>query len=120
MLSKYNCMYGPVLKPSPNHWMTVFINIPARVFIFIDSFGKCSWRKTAFSNWLKYVEKRPDLKLLHDDKPFREITVQHPKKTDGFNCGVFVIKFLTMLINNERIYADSFTQDDIDELRASL
>jgi hypothetical protein len=120
LLSNYKFVYGPVLKPSPNHWMALFINIPARVFIFLDPVGTSSWRKNAFANWLKYVEKRADLRALHADKPFREITVEHPKQKDAHNCGIFVIKFLTMLHNNQRIHSDSFTQDDIEKLRASL
>ena len=106
-LAKFRYLYGVI--NNKNHWTTMFVDINNREFVYIDPFGTTSARlNEAFANWLKFVELRRDLQLLHSIKPFSPLLIQHPLQQDDYNCGVFVCKFVSMLLRDENISFDSF------------
>ena len=89
--------------------MTLFVDIEKRSFYFIDSFGTTTLAlESAFNNWLKFVQTRADLLALHNDQPFTAVLVAHPLQKDSYNCGVFVCKFVSMLLQEESITQNSF------------
>ena len=47
--------------------------------------------------------------------------MEDPIQNDDYNCGIFVCKFVSMLLEGVEIKKDSFHQvNDIDEYRANL
>ena len=63
---------------------------------------------SAASNWINYLREQQLSTNMYASRPFKQRIVDHPKQQDGFSCGVFVIRFLSMLIQNQPIIAESF------------
>ena len=105
-----------------DHWITIFVDLELSTFYYIDSFGTTSEAmQQAFANWLKFVKLRTDLLELHNEQPFAPVLVEHPLQKDVYNCGVFVCKFVSMLLRGENIKRDSFDpQNTIAELRSTI
>ena len=121
LLGRYRFVHGPVHSGKPRHLTTLFIDIDERRFIYINSLGTTQQATDdAFSNWLNYVAKRPDLKQLHEEKPFVNVVVDHPVQVDSYNCGAFVCKFILMLLNDEIINSNSFEPASMDSFRATI
>ena len=78
--------------------------------------------KLTFDNWLKYVEDRSDLSALHKQRPFKQRFIQHPYQPneDNSNCGVFVCKLLSLLLQDEPIHPDSFDPLNISTFRETI
>ena len=118
-LSNCRFVYGAVSRS--NQWLVVFIDIDERDFVFIDPCGASeSDLRHAFLNWLKFVNTRKDLTALDAQRQFKQRVIEHPRLIDSFNCGVFVCKLLSMLIQEEPIHSDSFDASTIDHLRVEI
>ena len=119
-LTKFRHLYGAVLRG--DHWITIFVDLELSTFYYIDSFGTTSEAmQQAFANWLKFVKLRTDLLELHNEQPFAPVLVEHPLQKDVYNCGVFVCKFVSMLLRGENIKRDSFDpRNTIAELRSTI
>ena len=101
--------------------MFLFVDMEERDFIFVDPFGAGeSDLQMSFRNWLKYVNSRKDLLISHQQQPFKQRVLQHPRQVDSNNCGVIVCKLLSLMLSDEPVDAESFDPATISEFRASI
>ena len=101
--------------------MTLFVDIDERLFTFIDSFGTTQEASdSAFNNWITFASHNKDIKALHAERPFINVLVKHPVQVDTYNCGVFVCKFISMLVQGEVINETSFDPTALNAFRATI
>ena len=91
-LALYRIVCATVIKDS--HWRLIYIDNQKMTFSYLDPYGANELEhKQAFDNWLKFVQTRKDLLLLHKDQPYTERVIKHPIQTDSISCGVYVCAF---------------------------
>ena len=118
-LSNCRYVYGAVLKS--NHWQCIFVDIEELDFVFIDPYGASETDlRSAFLYWLAFVNTRKDLAEMDRQKAFKQRVIEHPKQSYSYNCGVYVCKLLSMLVEDQPIQADAFDASIIDNLRADI
>ena len=92
-LDKPHILCGPVLKDK--HWCLFMININISEFIYIDPKG-CNdeTRRKIFESWCDFAVNRNELK----NKKWTNKSIAHPKQTDHYQCGVYVLYFFSKLL----------------------
>ena len=87
-LDKPHILCGPVLKDK--HWCLFMVNISMSEFIYIDPKGS-SHETTCkiFENWCDFALKRNEFK----NKQWTNKFIAHPKQTDYYQFGVYVLFF---------------------------
>ena len=104
-LARYCIVSATVIKDS--HWRLIYIDNHNMTFSYLDPYGATEQEhKQAFDNWLKFVQTRKDLLLLHKDQPYTERVIKHPIQTDSISCGVYVCAFGKYLYAGSSIDCD--------------
>ena len=120
-LTNYEFVTGPVFHHSNNHWTLFFINMRTAEIFHVDSLQDSTkhdmFYERLFVNWTKATTKFSDLKnIMWKKQPI----MPHSSQTDGYNCGIFLLKFFSLLrIGNTNLVIDNFEpqkfRDEVDQ-----
>ena len=88
---------GPILV-NGNHWCGFLADNTNGRFIYIDPFGNLDEEvvAAALTSWIKFAK----FKTLKANWANYDVMFSIQKKNDTHNCGVYISKYLKMLINS--------------------
>ena len=96
-VNQYDYIVGPYLI-NGNHWTAIIIDVQEKLFLAIDpQIFKSDLLDNQFEIWLQYC-------IRHESSSvWKKTIIDHPIQNDEYNCGVFVMLFITNYIKNGRI-----------------
>ena len=92
--SQVDCVAGPLLVNN-NHWTMLYANLQTKEVIIIDPYGPSSQDALHFRRWCSFAATTAlGPRWTHETTQY---SIQ--EKDDISNCGIYVIIFLTRLVN---------------------
>ena len=92
--SQVDCVAGPLLV-NGNHWTMFYANLQSKEVIIIDPYGPSSQNELHFRRWCSFAATT----ALGPRWTLETTQYSMQDKDDISNCGVYVILFLTRLVN---------------------
>lgn len=93
------------------HWFLIDLDFDNQVMLVYDSLSH---------QYSSYTKKIADFLTFQGIPPIKIVYPAVPKQTTHYDCGVFLMKFATMIYENQPIEKNSFHQKDITSFRTKV
>lgn len=93
------------------HWFLIDLDFNNQVMIIYDSLSH---------RYNSYTKQITDFLIYQGISPIEIVYPPVPKQTTHYDCGVFLLKFATMIYENQPIEKNSFRQRDITTFRSKI
>nr|XP_039253461.1 uncharacterized protein LOC120330648 isoform X3 [Styela clava] len=98
--SDYELIVG-IWNVNNEHWKLLVINTTDYIVYLLDPIGSnLDESKQAEISVSEYLKLRERMGVLETDLQFKSGIIEHPKQSDGFSCGLFVMKIAESVLNN--------------------
>jgi Ulp1 family protease len=101
LVKNYRYIVGPHLI-NQNHWLALIIDLETSRFFLLDPLlMESPLLKFAEESWTRYYFSRKDHDKntkWNDPNNYRTVYNQRSLQSDNFNCGVYVIKYITTYV----------------------
>ena len=93
------------------------VDLSELAIFYMDPMGERDENLIKFlKNWTKFSESIPFL----SKKKWHLKKISHPKQRDSFNCGVYVCKFLKLILEKKRELQFKDSLEDLKEFREEI
>ncbi|KAK9724516.1 hypothetical protein RND81_05G078700 [Saponaria officinalis] len=118
-------VFIPLFTPSPDHWYLCVVDRDKRTNYVLDSVGlrrhtrRLENAKQVVDNVAAVISQVPGYDILDDIGRYTYSYTNVPRQTNGYDCGMFVIKWVQAL-HNESLWTNKDYFENMDGFRQSI
>lgn len=122
---QYDKLIFPVHLKSIGHWTLIVVDLQNYRIIWMDSLSTMV-RMNSFTlsicRWLNDVAMNQPVNRAWCGKPWNIVSFPNlPQQNNGYDCGVFVLAYATMMIDNPQLLVNQkWTDEDMSKFRLKI